>query len=158
MNKFLRRLLVGKKRQPDALITGLVGPEKKGGWSVSWVGDGAWPPRIDAESLTHAVDRASSAVAALYAKYPPVAGAELQLAIYPWNYRGGPIFDIAGHAGAFTARDIQGSDRSIAGETLEDLVEAVRQIMDIPDEHSMFRWIRQIASLSVPLELTAAEA
>jgi hypothetical protein len=151
MNKLLRRLLVGKERQLGALITGLAEPGKKGGWSVSWVGDGAWPPIIDAASLTHAVDQASSAVAALYAKYPPVAGVELQLAIYPWNnYRDGPIFDIAGHAGAFTARDIQGSDRSIAGETLEDLVEAVRQMTDIPDGNSMLRWIRQIASLPVP--------
>jgi hypothetical protein len=35
-----------------------------------------------------------------------VPDAELQLAIYPWGYQGGPIFDISGHAGALTALDI----------------------------------------------------
>jgi len=150
VNSLLRRIVGGKARLPAALITGLVGPEKKGGWSVTWVGDGAWPPKIDAASLTDAAEQASSAVAALYAQHPPVAEAELQLAIYPWDYRSGPIFDIAGHAGAFSARDTQGSERSVAGEALEDLVDAVQQLTDLPSEDSMFRWIRPVASLTVP--------
>ena len=99
-------------------------------------------------------DQAASAVAALYARTSPIAGAELQLAIYPWTYDGGPdggpIFDIDGYPGSFTARDIQGSDRMVNGATLEDLVAAVEHMPDIPIGHSMFRWIRQIASLPVP--------
>jgi hypothetical protein len=152
MRNPLRRVTGSKERQPSALITGLVGPDKKGGWSVSWAGDGACPPDIHAISLTEAADQAAFAVAALYARYPPVAGAELQLAIYPWDYRGGPMFDIAGQAGALAARDIQGSDRSITGATLEDLVEAVRQMPDIPEGQSMFRWVRQVASLPLSAE------
>lgn len=89
----------------------------------------------------------AAAVAALYAQQPPVPDAELQLAIYPWGYQGGPIFDISGHAGALTALDIQGSERSVSGATLEDLVAAVRQIPDLPADDSMFRWVRQVASL-----------
>jgi hypothetical protein len=150
MNRFVRRMLGAKERQPDALITGVVAPDKKGGWLVSWAGDGVWPPDIYAASLTQAADQASSAVAALYARYPAVAGAELQLAVYPWRYRHGPMFDITGQAGALTARDIQGSDRSVVGETLEDLVEAVSQMADIPDGDSMLRWVRQIADLPIP--------
>jgi hypothetical protein len=121
MSKLLRRALGGKDRQPAALITGVIGPaEKNGGWSVSWAGDGAWPP---------------------------IPGAELQLAIYPWNYRGGPMFDIDGHPGSFTAHDIQGSDLTVYGATLEDLASAVEHMPDIPADDSMFRWIRQITSL-----------
>jgi hypothetical protein len=117
---------------------------------VSWAGDGVWPPDIHAASLTQAADQASSTVAALYAGYPVVAGAELQLAVYPWRYRRAPMFDITGQAGALTARDIQGSGRSVAGATLEDLVEAVWQTAEVPDDDSMLRWIRQIVDLPIP--------
>ena len=147
MASLLRRLLGGKQRQPAALITGVVGEDRKGGWSVTWAGDGLWPPDVHAASLTQAADQGAAAVAALYAQQPPVPDAELQLAIYPWRYQGGPIFDISGHAGVLTARDIQGSERSVSGATLEDLVAAARQIPDLPADDSMFRWVRQVASL-----------
>ena len=150
MSKLLRRVLTWWELPTDALITGVVGPEKKGGWSAIWVGDGACPRRVKAPTLTQVADQAASAVAALYARTSPIAGAELQLAIYPWTYGGGPIFDIDGYPGSFTARDIQGSDRMVNGATLEDLVAAVEHMPDIPIDHSMFRWIRQIASLPVP--------
>jgi hypothetical protein len=148
MSKLLRRALGGKDRQPAALITGVIGPaEKNGGWSVSWAGDGAWPPNLHAPTLTQAAGQAAAAVAALYTAAPPIPGAELQLAIYPWNYRGGPMFDIDGHPGSFTAHDIQGSDLTVYGATLEDLASAVEHMPDIPADDSMFRWIRQITSL-----------
>jgi hypothetical protein len=154
MANALLRLLGGKKRRPATLITAVAGPDTDGGgWSISWAGEGVWPPRVRAGSLTEAADRAASAVAALYARYPPLPGAELQLAIYPWDYRGGPMFDITGQAGALRARDIQGSDRSVSGATLEDLVDAVRDMPGLPGDDSMFRWIRPVASL--PLEPTA---
>ena len=147
MGSLLRRLLGGEERQPAALITGIVGADPKGGWSVAWAGDGLWPPRLHAAALTQAADQAAAAVATLYAQHPPVPDAELQLAIYPWRYQGGPMFDISGHAGGLTARDIQGSERSVSGATLEDLVAAVRQIPDLPVDDSMFRWVRQVTSL-----------
>jgi hypothetical protein len=148
MAKFLRRALGGKDRQPADLITGLIGPEKKkGGWSVSWVTDGAAPPSLHAPTLTQAADQAAAAVAALYAAAPPIPDAELQLAICPWNYRDGPMFDIDGHPGSLTAHDIQGSDLTVNGATLEDLVAAVEHMPDIPSDDSMFRWVRQITSL-----------
>ena len=152
MAKLVGRWLRGKERQPASLITGLAGPDKKGGWSVAWAGDGACPPRVHAETLTQAADQAETAVAALYASFPPVADAEFQLAIYPWAYQGGPMFDISGDAGAFTAHDIQGGGQSVSGATLEDLVEAVRQLADVPDDDSMFRWIRQVATLPLPAQ------
>lgn len=150
MAKLVGRLLRTKERQPASLITGVAGPDKKGGWSVTWVGDGAWPPRVHAETLTQAADQAAAAVAALYASSPPVADAEFQLAIYPWDYKGGAMFDISGDPGAYTAHDIQGSDQSVSGATLEELVEAVRQLAGVPDGDSLLRWVRQVATLPLP--------
>ncbi|HEX4059652.1 MAG TPA: hypothetical protein VHY58_01410 [Streptosporangiaceae bacterium] len=150
MAKLLGRLLGAKERQPADLITGVAGPGKKGGWSVVWAGDGSWPPRVHAETLTQAADQAAEAVTALYAQVPPVDGANFQLAIYPWDYQGGPMFDVSGGAGAYTAHDIQGSDQSVSGATLEELVEAVHRLADVPDGGSMFRWIRQVATLPLP--------
>jgi hypothetical protein len=146
----MRRLVTSKERKPSALITAVAGPAKKGGWFVTWTGDGVWPPAVQAASLTETANQAAAAVAALYAGYPAVPGAELQFVIYPWGYKSGPVFDITGDAGSLTARDIQGSGLSVSGATLEDLVEAVRRLPDVPDDNSMFRWIRKVASLPLP--------
>jgi hypothetical protein len=144
-----RRFLGAKQQTPADLITGSAAPVKTGGWRVSWAGDGDLPGTVQAPSLTEAADEAAAAVATLYGQYPPVPGAEFQLAVFPWRYRGGPMFDISGHSGAFTARELDG-ERVLTGATLEDLVEAVRSIEDVPEEHSMFRWIREVQSLSIP--------
>lgn len=152
MAKFVGRLLRAKERQPASLITGLAGPDKKNGWTVAWAGDGACPPRLHAATLTQAADQAAAAVATLYAGFPPVTGAEFQLAIYPWAYHSGPMFDVSGDAGAYTAHDIQGGGQSVSGATLEELVDAVRQLADVPDGDSMFRWIRQVATLPLPAQ------
>jgi hypothetical protein len=150
VSNFMRRLLAGNKRQPGALITAVVGTAKNGGWAVAWTGSGVWPPRIQAETLNETVDQVVAAVAALYAEYPPVQGAELQFVFYPWGYKNGPVFDISGHAGALTARDMQGSGTPVSGGTPEDLVEAVRQLPGGLDDDSMFRWVRKVASLPRP--------
>jgi hypothetical protein len=150
MGGLLRRLLLGKAGRPADLITGVAGVEKDGGWSVFFISEGLEPAQVRAWTLTEVVDGAAAAVASLYAKHPPVEGAELQLAIYPWNYRGGAIFDISGQQGSFSARDIQGSDLAVQGATLEDLVAAVERMPGVPPDKSMFRWIRPIASLPIP--------
>jgi hypothetical protein len=148
---WLRRLWLGKAGRPADLITGVVGREKDGGWSVFFISEGLEPAEVRAWTLTEVTDQAAAVVASLYAKHPPVEGAELQLAIYPWEiYRGGPIFDISGERGSYTARDIQGSDVAVQGATLEDLVSTIEQMPDVPLTNSMFRWLRPIASLPVP--------
>src|SRR5260370_37974231 len=73
-----------KKQEPAAMITGLVGPEKKGGWSVQWVAEGARPQPIAAVTLTEAVDAAAAAVAEVYARDDPSAGCGMERAISPW--------------------------------------------------------------------------
>lgn len=147
---WLRRLWLGQAGRPAALITGVASPDKDGGWSVFFVGDGLEPPKVRACSLSEVTDGAAAAVASLYAAHPPVDDAELQLAIYPWDYRGGAILDITGERGSFSARDIQGSDLAVRGATLEDLVTAVERLPEVSPDKAMFRWIRPIASLPVP--------
>jgi hypothetical protein len=124
------------------------------GWLVRWWGEGALPRQLTASSLTEAAGQAASAAAVLYAGSPPIPGARLQLAIYPWEYSvGEPIFDISGDLGHFIARDIQGSEAIVEGATLEDLVTAVQQMLD--GDVSMFRWIRPVAAL--PLRVSAEQ-
>jgi hypothetical protein len=147
---WLRRLLLGKAGRPADLITGVVGRENDGAWSAFFISEGLEPAKVRAWTLTEVTDQAAAAVASLYSKHPPVEGAELQLAIYPWDYRGGPIFDISGRRGSYTAQDIQGSDIAVQGATLEDLVSTVEQMPDAGVTKSMFRWIRPIGSLPVP--------
>lgn len=105
------------------------------------------PPPIEAPGLTEAIATAAELVAMLYARYTPVAGAELQLAIYPWKSGGDVTFDIEQQLGGFRAHDIQGSGLSIEGHTLEDLVTAVGQLPDCPTDKVMFRWVREVATL-----------
>jgi hypothetical protein len=133
------------RREVADLITATVA-QTGDGWLVLWWSDGAVPEKLTAPSLTEAVDQAASAAAALYATGQPIPGAELQLAIYPWEYEAGaPIFDISGGLGHFTARDIQGSERIIEGASLEDLVALAEQVPDGPT--SMFRWTRPVTAL-----------
>lgn len=145
----LRRVLRLKERRPDDLMTGIVGPDKKGGWSVIWVSDGPCPTEVRAPTLTEAVDQACAAAAELYARHPQSPAAELQLAIYPWKFRDGPMFDISGQPGRFTALDIQEICAApIGGGTLEDLVAAMEQMPGAGRDNSMLRWVRAMSSLA----------
>lgn len=123
------------------------GRARKGGWSVTWVCAGRAPDRVHAPSLSQAAAAATAEVAALFAAGALAAGAatEFQLAIYPWPYHGGPIFEISGSPGDFTARDSNGSTASLHGATLEDLLTAAQRM---PDGHgAMFRWARPVSAL-----------
>jgi hypothetical protein len=123
------------------LITGLAGP-RKSGWSVTWVCDGPAPDRIHAPSLSAAAETASAAVADLFSSAAGPA-TEFQLAIYPWRYHDGPVFDITGAPGGFTAQD---GAASVYGATLEDLLAAAQRM---PAAHgAMFRWTRPVSALS----------
>jgi hypothetical protein len=144
----MRKLAGAMKGRRGNLITGIVSLGAEG-WTVIWVSDGAEPTRIHAPTLTGAADQAAAAVAALHASHPPVPGAELQLAIYPWDYlRNGPIFEIDAGPAAFTAHDIQGVCSTIVhGQALEDLVSAVRRAAEASARGSMFLWVRPVDSL-----------
>jgi hypothetical protein len=126
------------------LITGLAGP-RKNGWSVTWVCAGRVPAPIHALSLSLAATVASATVASLFARGTVDAATEFQLAIYPWPYHDGPVFDITGAPGGFTARD---GVTSVQGATLEDLLTAAQRM---PAGHgAMFRWTRPVSALALP--------
>ncbi len=94
------------------------------------------PASLRAGSLSDAAQRAASAVAGLYASLPPHPGAELQLTIYPREYRDGPIFDVSGSPGGFAPREQFSGG---AGGALEDLVAAVEPMPEAGPGHCMFR-------------------
>jgi hypothetical protein len=129
---------------PPGLITGRAGP-RKNGWSVTWAGAGRVPAPVHAPSLSLAATVASAAVASLFARGTVGAATEFQLAIYPWPYHGGPVFDITGAPGRFTAQD---GATSVHGATLEDLLTAAQRL---PAGHgAMFRWTRPVSALPPP--------
>jgi hypothetical protein len=130
---------------PPGLITGLAGP-RKNGWSVTWVSAGRTPAPIHAPSLSLAATVASATVASLFAGGTVDAATEFQLAIHPWPYHGGPVFEITGAPGGFTA---QHDAASVHGATLEDLLAAAQRL---PAGHgAMFHWTRPVSALPPPV-------
>jgi hypothetical protein len=137
-----------RHRAPETgSITCIVSADEDG-WHVSWIGEGSnEPPDFQPSgSLTEVTEQAAKAALALYEVSPKPPGAELQFAIYPWDYGAdGAIYDVSGSPGLFKARDIQGSEREVEAESLEGLVEAVRH--EPGGDIAMLRWIRPFAEL-----------
>jgi hypothetical protein len=145
-----RRLLGITERVPEDLLTAVVILDgKRGNWSVTWAGDGVWPEDLRAATLTEAVEQAATAVVELYARYPPNPDAELQMAIYPWNYRRGPMYDISYGPDGYSAHDLQDEVPAVQGATLEDLVAAAQHTPGAGVDHCMFRWVRPVASFVI---------
>jgi hypothetical protein len=118
------------------------------GWRVSWIGEGSnEPPGFETPgSLTEVTGQAATAALALYEVGPKPPGAELAFAIYPWDYgKNGAIYDVSGGPGMFKAREFQGSEREVEAESLEGLVEAVRN--EPGGDIAMLSWIRPFAEL-----------
>jgi hypothetical protein len=118
---------------------------------------------LRASTLTELVEQASAAVTDLYARYPPVAGAELQFAIYPWDYHRGPMFAVEKHDQLFIARDELGGGHELQANSLGDLITTAEHDYGAD---SMLHWVRPIAALAdgafensadrVPRQATAA--
>jgi hypothetical protein len=143
MKVWLRRLLTGKSRWPDDLLTAVVGPQERGGWSLFWVGDGISPKEMQAWTLTELVNDAFAAVVELYARFPVTDGAELQFAIYPWACKRGPMFEIAKQDSLYVARDELGGGHVLEAISLERLIGMAEPNFG---GDSMFHWIRPVAS------------
>lgn len=132
-------------RLPD-LVTCVI---ERGGesWDASWASDGRVPENFKAHSLTGATGRAATQAAAMYSGKPEAANAELQFAIYPWEGNPGKvILDITADANDLVARDIQGTEITIRGASLEELVQKGETMVPNPSE-AMFRWIRRVSEL-----------
>jgi hypothetical protein len=132
-------------RLPD-LVTCVV--EREGdAWDVVWASEGRTPDNFKDHSLTSAADRAAASVAAMYSGESQTSGAELQFAIYPWKGNPGKvILDITPDAKGLVARDIQGTEITIQGTSLEELVQRAETMVPNPND-AMFRWIRRVSEL-----------
>jgi hypothetical protein len=116
-------------------------------WNVSWASDGRVPGDFGEKSLTAATDRAAAQVAEMYSGKPQAANAELQFAIYPWDGNpGNVILDITTDSDGLVARDIQGTEITVHGVSLEELVQKAETMVPDPKE-AMLRWIRRVSDL-----------
>lgn len=142
--------LFGRRmRARCSLLTGIISAGATG-WDVTWVGDGGGckePPRLVAASLTDATGQSTVSALALYAAGELAPEAELQFAIYPWDYgKNAPIFDVDGSPGSFTASNLfDAAAAEVRGATLEELVAQVGR--QPGGDAAMLRWARPFAGL-----------
>jgi hypothetical protein len=142
--------LFGRRvRAKCALLTGIISADAAG-WEVTWVGDGGGckePPRLVAASLSDAAEQSTMSALALYAAGELAPEAELQFAIYPWDYgKNAPIFDIDGSPGSFTASNLfDDAAAEVRGATLEELVAHVGG--QPGGDAAMLRWARPFTAL-----------
>jgi hypothetical protein len=139
-----------KVRARNGLLTAIISAgsgHHEGDWEVSWVGEGGKePPRMIATSLSEACAWATTAALAHFAEGRLLPEAELQFAIYPWDYGTmAPMYDITAEADQYCAHDIVGDSPDIAAPTLEQLVE--QMALQPAGAEAMLRWVRRIKDL-----------
>jgi hypothetical protein len=143
--------LFWRKRQPqNDLLTAIISAgwdDHEGEWEVIWVGQGGKEPaRMVATSLSEAADWATTAALVHFTEGRLVPDAELQFAIYPWDYgKMAPMYDITTEAGHYEAHDIVSDSPDIAAPTLEELVE--QMALQPSGNEAMLRWVRSFADL-----------
>jgi hypothetical protein len=118
-----------------------------GEWEVIWIGQGGKVPRqLVATSLSEAAEQATNAALALLDEGRLIPDAELQFAIYPWDYGSmAPMYDITAGARLYRAHDTVGDSPEIAAPTLEELVE---QMAAQPrGREAMLHWVRRLQDL-----------
>jgi hypothetical protein len=143
--------IFGRKRGPDPLMTAVVGLDAQLGWSVTFASYGVEPGEFWAASLTEAIDQAKRAVIDLYGRFPPVPDAEVQFAIYPWEYDAGPIYEVSLRGGQFVATDTTGeSARVYRASSLEHLVAAMTPYAN---DDTMLRWAWPVPSPAVSTDV-----
>ncbi len=146
---FLSRKAASKRKLTP--LIGAVITREIDTWSVTWDNDGPQPGELRAQTLTEAANQAAGAIVARQAAHPLGQDAELQLAIYPWDYVDGPMFDITAGPSGFSATDMLGIARApLQGSSLEDLVFAAGNLPDRRAAGAMLMWTRPVAELSQP--------
>lgn len=139
-----------KSRGRDGLLTAVISAGRShhaGEWQVIWVEQGGRvPERLVMTSLAQAAELATTAALAHFAAGRLVPEAELQFAIYPWDYgQVAPMYDVTAEAGRYLAHDIVGDSPGIAATTLEELVE--RMATQPRGGEAMLRWVRRFQDL-----------
>jgi hypothetical protein len=139
-----------KSRSHNNLLTAIISAgtgRHDGEWEVIWIGQGGKEPRrLVTTSLSDAAGQAMTAALAHLAEGRLVPEAELQFAIYPWDYgKMAPMYDITGEAGQYQAHDIVADGPDIAAPTLEALVE--QMALQPRGSEAMLRWVRPFQDL-----------
>jgi hypothetical protein len=139
-----------KKRAQSGLLTAIISAgtgHHEGEWEIIWVGEGGREPqRMVAASLSEACESAATAALAHFAADRLLPEAELQIAMYPWDYgKKAPMYDITAEADRYRAHDIVGGSPDIAAPTLEGLVE--QMAMQPGGSEAMLRWVRRFEDL-----------
>ena len=113
---------------------------REGAWSVSWRPAAGAPGAFVAESLTAAVERATTVLATR--GQPSRRGARLQLAIYPWTPTTAElILDVEPDVEGFLAVDAMGSGIFLRAASLDSLVQEAEHVLPDPRQ-AIFRWVR----------------
>jgi hypothetical protein len=139
-----------KSRARNDLLTAVIsagtGPHDRE-WEVIWIGEGGKrPSRLVTTSLSSAAERATTAALAHFADGRLIPEAELQFAIYPWDYgKMAPMYDITAGVGQYRAHDIVAHCPDIAAPTLEELVE--QMAVQPRGNEAMLRWVRRFQDL-----------
>jgi hypothetical protein len=139
-----------RSRARNGLLTAIIsaGTGPHGGeWEVIWIGQGGKEPRrLVTTSLSKAAEQATTAALAHFAEGRLIPEAELQFAIYPWDYgKMAPMYDITAEVGQYKAHDIVADGPDIAAPTLEELVE--QMAVQPRGNEAMLRWVRRIQDL-----------
>ncbi len=146
--------LFGRRKSPRCgLLTAVISAgtgDQNGQWDVIWIGDGGSckePPELVAASLSSAADQAAMSALVLYAAGELAPDAELQFAIYPWDYgKNAPIYDITLAAGEFRAESmLDDSAPPFWAPNLEDLIIELEQ--QPGGDTAMLRWGRPFSDL-----------
>ena len=143
-------LLGRKSRARDGPLTAVISAgtgRNDGEWEVIWIGPGGKEPRrLVTMSLSEAAEQATTAAQAHFAETRLIPEAELQFAIYPWDYgKMAPMYDITAVAGQYRAHDIVAGSPDIAAPTLEGLVE--QMAVQPRGSKAMLRWVRRFQDL-----------
>lgn len=139
-----------ENRTGNGLLTAIISAgtgRHDGEWEVIWIGEGGKEPRrLVTTSLSEATEQATTAALAHIAEGRLIPEAELQFAIYPWDYgKMAPMYDITAEDGWYHAHDIVANSPDIAAPTLEELVE---QMSAKPrGSEAMLRWVRRFQDL-----------
>ncbi len=125
-------------------------------WTITRTDEGLWEAfGIDSAAVVAKDVGLSNVILALenaersrYSEAPNWEIAELQYAIYPWKQAGNVqyIFQVNKTDEGYTARDIQGSDLAVTGNSLEDLIAQIQRKIGDP-ETAMLQWVKPVKDL-----------
>jgi hypothetical protein len=122
---------IGSALRAGELITALISPAKKGGWDVSFIGDGRVPKDLIVSALDEAaISRIETLIADTHSSRP----VDVSFAWYPWEPKGGSRSDfmifMTQHQQREYVATLDGRpDLTVSSPTFEGLSTAIETVM-----------------------------